>query len=189
MRMMPPVIDNLLNSFMMYWFIFGNANMIFLVSEERSKGSNESEVNSHSRSRSASLGDSNWISFTGSHPVRLDRDYIITHKLESLVIPQHVKLLQRHHYNKRLCKQMYGHYKEESATTIDSMEDGNLSSKEGFGSNSIEVSGANLSEGEEETYLTVDTTSVRDTVSPDLSLIASRFVYETVNSGSLGLAE
>jgi len=186
MRIVPPVIDNLLNSFMMYWFIFGNANMTFLVSEERPLGEDESEASSGSRSRSPSQFDANWISFTGTHPVRLDRDYIISHQLESLVIPQHMKLLQRKHYNKRLCKQMYGHYKNESNTTIDTDE---LASKDCFASNS-RVSGASLSEGDEETWVTIDTLSLHDTVTPELSTIASRFVLETIAAGYAGaLAE
>jgi len=186
MRIVPPVIDNLLNSFMMYWFIFGNANMAFLVSEERTIGEDESDGNSKSRSRSPSRYDANWISFTGTHPVRLDRDYIISHQLESLVIPEHVKLLQRKHYNKRLCKQMYGHYKNESSTTIDTDE---FTSKEGFASNSA-CSGASLSEGDEETWITIDTLSMHDTVTPELSTIASRFVFEIVTAGYPGaLAE
>jgi len=185
MRIIPPVIDNLLNSFMMYWFLFGNANMAFLISEERPRGDDESEANSKSRSRSPSRLDSTWISFTGTHPVRLDRDYIISHQLESLVVPQHVKLLQREHYNKRLCKQMYGHYKNESNTTISTDE---YLSKEGFASNST-VTRASLSEvyteGDEETWFTVDTLSMHDTATPDLSTLASRFVFETVAAGAL----
>lgn len=102
-KTMPALVDHLLNSCVMYWFLFGNAEINFMLDENLTNTQNTRQiVDSRSRSRSpGSPEPEHWISFTGVHPVRLDEEFIFNNNLQSLIIPQHLQQRQKELYHQR----------------------------------------------------------------------------------------
>merc|ERR1719471_2817067 len=79
---MPPMIDHLLNSIVMYWFLFENADEDFLSGEIKKRTEMHQHVFSidmdESWSRAISEGET-WVGLSGTHPVKLDWAYIHEH--------------------------------------------------------------------------------------------------------------
>jgi len=133
-KTMPAVLDHLLNSCVMYWFLFGNAEIHFMQEETPSNNGKEYIADSRSRSRSwtRSPEQVQWISFTGAHPVKLDEKYIYENNLQSLIIPQHMQRKQKQLYHHRHFWESYSSADYELSTSRNSI------------SNNLQYSGDNV---------------------------------------------
>jgi len=114
-RTMPALLDNLLNSYVMYWFLFKNTEVRFM--EDHYQDLTKSPSNA-SKSRSRSPDQEYWISFTGAHPVQMNYDFIVENNLQSLIIAQDLHkrqcILYRRH--KRIFRRTHEHSDIESVS-------------------------------------------------------------------------
>lgn len=105
LRVMPPCVDNLLNSYVMYWFLYGKSQSRFLRRSTQSASPLEDAPYRWSQSRSRSLSDmgNRWVTFYGFHPVRMNNETIESHNLQHMIIPDEVRERQIVLYQSRWC--------------------------------------------------------------------------------------